>query len=418
MKTRFLILLAILILFVSMVAVVVSRKVSESTVKRLVLESARNRFSIMTWGFNAASSDVDLYSYLDFEHETMIVTSGGIPVFQYGTAKLNPGSGNIARFEKNSGGYKFLFLVDFEAELSERLYPVKIAIYSIGLVYAVLFAVFGWIFVTMVANPITKMADTIDHITSRNLRVRLPIPRRKDEFHKLVTTFNALLDDIFSTYERQAQLTEDLTHDIATPVQIMEGYRQLIERHGDNPGVEKEFMEALKVQLARLRSMTEALRDSLAAERARRVERADATAITARNINCYRELHPDIVFVGTIATGVSLGVAPEDFERIETILIDNAVKYGREGGKVEVELSPLYLTVRDYGMGIAPEERKSIFDRYHRSPGAAGMGPGSGIGLAILRRFSEEYGFAIEVESELGEGSTFRLRFQDPNPCR
>jgi signal transduction histidine kinase len=74
--------------------------------------------------------------------------------------------------------------------------------------------------------------------------------------------------------------------------------------------------------------------------------------------------------------------------------------------------------VRDFGIGIAPEERKAVFDRYHRSPGTAGMGPGSGIGLAILRRFSEEYGLGIELESELGKGSTFRLRFRDPNPCR
>jgi len=418
MKTRFLALLAILIVFVSLIAAVVSRKTSESTIKRLVLESAKNRFSIMTWGFNAASSDVDLYSYLDFEHETMIVTSGGMPIFQYGTAKLNPGSGNLARFEKSSGGYKFLFLVDFEAELADRLYPVTVTIYTIGAVYAALFAVFGWIFVNMVSNPITKLADTIEHITSRNLKVRLPTPRRKDELRMLVTTFNSMLDDIAATYERQVHLAEDLTHDIATPVQIMEGYRQLIERHGESPAVTKEFMEAIKVQLARLRAMTDALRDSLAAERARRVERADASSITARNLIYYREFHPDILFVGTIAPGVSLGVAPEDFERIENILIDNAVKYGREGGKVEIELAPLFLSVRDFGIGIAPEERKAVFDRYHRSPGTAGMGPGSGIGLAILRRFSEEYGFGIELESELGKGSTFRLRFRDPNPCR
>ena len=418
MKARFLVLLLTLVLLVSVVAVVVSRRTAESSLRHMVLESAKNRLSLIAWGFNAATQDVDLYSYLEFDHEMLIVKAAGMPVFQYGTALLNASAPGIARFERTMGGYDFVLLVDLEAELAERFYPVTATIYTICAIFALLFAVTGLVFVNMMANPIARMAETVERITSRNLNVRLPVPARKDELRKLVVTFNAMLDDIASTYVRQVRFIEDLTHDIATPVQIMEGFRQLAERHGDNRGLAAEFMEAAKVQLARLRSMTETLRDSLAAERVRRVERADATAITARNLSYYRELHPDIEFTGSIAQGVRFAVAPEDFERIEGILVDNAVKYGRSGGRVEITLERDRLSVRDFGVGILPEERQAIFERYHRSPGAEALGPGSGIGLSILRRFSEEYGFAIEVDSEPGAGSTFSLLFRDPSAAR
>jgi len=418
MKARFLVILLTLVLLVSVVALVVSKRTTESSLRRLVLESAEHRLSLIAWGFNATTQDVDLYSYLEFEHETMTVKKAGMPVFQYGTAFFNVSKPGVARFERTMGGYNFVLLVDLEAELADRFYPVTMTIYTICGIFALLFAVTGLVFVNMLANPIARMAETVERITSRNLNVRLPVPSRKDELRKLVVTFNAMLDDIASTYVRQVRLIEDLTHDIATPVQIMEGFRQLAERHGNNPGLMAEFMEAAKVQLRRLRSMTETLRDSLAAERVRRVERADATAITTRNLSYYRELHPDIEFMGSIAKGVHFAVAPEDFERIEGILVDNAVKYGRSGGKVEITLKRDRLCVRDFGVGIPPEERQAIFERYHRSPGAETMGPGSGIGLSILRRFSEEYGFRIEVDSELGSGSTFRLLFRDPSAAR
>jgi signal transduction histidine kinase len=411
LKSRFIILLAALILFVSLAAISLSGKISEVSVERLVRESAEQRFSLMVWGFSAPSSDVDLYSYLNFEHESMIVTSGSLPVFQYGTAGIDPGNPRLARFERISGGYDFLFLVDIEAELAARLYPVRMSIYITGAIYALFFALFGWIFVSMVADPITDMAATIEQITSRNLKVRLPVPRRKDEFRRLVATFNGMLDDIAATSERQRQLAEDLIHDIATPVQIMEGYRQLIERHGASADITDEFLETSRVQLARLREMTDQLRGALAAERARRVEKADASGITARNLQYYRELHPAMRFNAQIDENVSFGIAPEDLERIEHILLDNAVKYGKSGGRVDISLDADSFSVRDYGIGITPEERNAIFERYHRSPGTTRNEPGSGIGLAILTRFSEEYGFRIELESEPGEGSTFRLRF-------
>ena len=418
MKRRFLLLLLGLIAVVSLIAIGVSRLASARTIEHFLSESAEQRFSLIVLGFGSSASDLDLYSYVDFDNEQITVTSEGIIVLQYGSARVDTARGDLLRLRREHNGYRFELVSDIAAQRAPYVQTVGATTVSIAAVYAVLFAIFGWIFVSMVADPVSRMAGTLETITTRNLKVRLPVPRAKDELHTLVVTLNAMLDDIAATWERQVQLVEDTTHDIATPVQIMDGYRQLIERHGSDPALIAEYLETTRVQLARLRDMTGQLRDSLARERVRRVERADATAITERNIHYYRGLHPDIRFHGDVARGVSFGIAPEDFERIEHILIDNAVKYGRGGGRIEIRLGPREFSVRDYGIGIPPEDREHIFERYRRAPGSERMSSGSGIGLAILTRFAREYGFRIDLESEPGKGSLFTLHFRDPTPRR
>lgn len=418
MKRRFLLLLLGLIAVVSLIAIGVSRLASARTIEHFLSESAEQRFSLIVLGFGSSASDLDLYSYVDFDNEQITVTSEGIIVLQYGSARVDTARGDLLRLRREHNGYRFELVSDIAAQRAPYVQTVGATTVSIAAVYAVLFAIFGWIFVSMVADPVSRMAGTLETITTRNLKVRLPVPRAKDELHTLVVTLNAMLDDIAATWERQVQLVEDTTHDIATPVQIMDGYRQLIERHGSDPALIAEYLETTRVQLARLRDMTGQLRDSLARERVRRVERADATAITERNIHYYRGLHPDIRFHGDVARGVSFGIAPEDFERIEHILIDNAVKYGRGGGRIEIRLGPREFSVRDYGIGIPPEDREHIFERYRRAPGSERMSSGSGIGLAILTRFAREYGFRIDLESEPGKGSLFTLHFRDPRPRR
>jgi two-component system sensor histidine kinase ArlS len=414
MKRHFLALLVVLLALVSLATILVSNYATGRSLEKLIMERAANRLSIAVWGFNATSADVDLYSYIEFDYEVLSISKNGFPIFQYGSAALDPGDPGIRRIERRSGSYDFTLLLDFRAEFDKYIEPIRMTIRIIAAVYAILFAVFGWIFIGIVANPIAGLAQVMVKISSRNLRVRIPLPSRRDEIRQLIGTFNAMMDDIAGTYERQVQFVEDMTHDIATPVQILEGYRQLIERHGASPGLVDEYLEASKVQLARLRDMTVSFKNALAVERIRRVEWADASSITDRNAVYYRELHPEIAIVADIGRDISFPVAPEDLERIEHILLDNAVKYGRDGGRIEIHLGPREFRVRDFGPGIPEAEKGAIFERYHRAPDAARGGAGSGIGLAILKRFSEEYGFGISLESKEGEGSTFTLRFQDP----
>ena len=97
-------------------------------------------------------------------------------------------------------------------------------------------------------------------------------------------------------------------------------------------------------------------------------------------------------------------------------LLDNALKYSPERKDVTISLAggpdAAVIAVEDRGMGIGPKERERIFEAFFRSPGAVAYDPtGVGLGLTIVRHIMDAHGGRVEVESEPGQGSVFRLVF-------
>jgi two-component system sensor histidine kinase ResE len=104
----------------------------------------------------------------------------------------------------------------------------------------------------------------------------------------------------------------------------------------------------------------------------------------------------------------------EDFERLISNLLENAVKYTPPQGKVQLQLTlgdhELQIMVSDNGIGIPPEALPRIFDEFFRAKNAKEMGQeGTGLGLSLVKHIVERYGGKIEVNSKLGEGSTFKV---------
>jgi signal transduction histidine kinase len=106
---------------------------------------------------------------------------------------------------------------------------------------------------------------------------------------------------------------------------------------------------------------------------------------------------------------------PERLEQVMDNLLNNAVKFTPRGGQVtvRVQLRQMYavqIEVTDTGIGIPPADMPYLFSRFHRGENVAGQAvPGTGLGLHIAEAIIKEHGGHIEVESEVGKGSTFRF---------
>jgi signal transduction histidine kinase len=413
MKQRFLLFLFLIILLSAGTSIVLSEFAVRKNVERMILERARDRLAAIVWSYGAMSTDVDVYSYINYERELLTVRKDRVIIFQYGTARLDLDAPTTRTLSDRTGAYEFTLNLDFDAATEEYFHLVWTAARISAGIFSLFFAVFGWIFIRALVDPVSRLAATMVEITSRNLRIRVPLPRRRDEMYRLIKTFNSMLDEIADSYERRIRFVEDTAHDIATPVQILEGYRQLIERHGRTETLVDEYLRVSKVELLRLREMAVSLKDLRAAERRRSAEPVDATRITEGIVGNYRELFPDLRFEVRLDAAVFLKIDEVDLERIENILLDNAVKYGGSGGRVEIELDTGRFTVRDFGGGMSGEDAEKAFDRYHRGARALSHCSGSGLGLAILKTFAEEYGFRIEMDNRPGEGCSFSLRFDE-----
>ena len=105
-------------------------------------------------------------------------------------------------------------------------------------------------------------------------------------------------------------------------------------------------------------------------------------------------------------------------ERVIANLLTNALKYSPENTAVRARVirrgSEVELAVIDHGIGIAPESLRKLFDRYYRTETAQASASGLGLGLYITRLIVESHGGRVEVSSEVGRGSTFRLFLPSP----
>jgi two-component system phosphate regulon sensor histidine kinase PhoR len=104
---------------------------------------------------------------------------------------------------------------------------------------------------------------------------------------------------------------------------------------------------------------------------------------------------------------------PQQIVRMLRNLMSNAIKYTPEGGHIWLRMDQINgemrLTVSDTGIGIAPEDRPRIFDRFYRATEATHMSPGTGLGLAIIKEIVDLHDGRIEVDSTVGQGSTFTV---------
>ena len=113
------------------------------------------------------------------------------------------------------------------------------------------------------------------------------------------------------------------------------------------------------------------------------------------------------------AEGLTALMNPQLIVHAVVNLVDNAVKYGPEGGVITVSACDVgdfvEITVSDHGPGIAPRHQSRVFERFYRVDGVSRIKKGSGLGLAIVKHIALSQGGDIRVESEIGAGSAFRL---------
>lgn len=210
-------------------------------------------------------------------------------------------------------------------------------------------------------------------------------------------------------------LIDIIAHDLKTPIGVVKGYLQVIEKVGELSDLQKTCADKAYQALQRMEAMINDLIEysRLEAGEPLRQELIDLRAVAQDAC--------DLVELETQARGITVHVAIDDsagsimgdpglFHHALYNLVSNAVKYNRDDGEVWITFRRqgrvLRGDVRDTGQGIAPQDKGRVFDRFFRSRRGQER-EGSGLGLAITRLIIQRHGGQIWVESEPGRGSTF-----------
>jgi signal transduction histidine kinase len=280
------------------------------------------------------------------------------------------------------------------------------------------FALFvGILLARNLTRPLRDLTGAIHAMTSGQLKQEVPV-RSNDELGELTQAFNRLSADLTHSNELRRQMTADIAHDLRTPLTVVNAYID-----GLRDGVFKptpERFEAMHAEMAHLQRLVDDLRT---------LSLADAGELPMQRVPVAYPALLDRLAAAYApqaqARGIALQVSTEpglpdtfaDPERMIQVLgnlVSNALRYTPPGGQITLSARPrggaIALAVQDTGAGIAPEALPHVFDRFYRGDPARNQeGDESGLGLAIAKSITEAHGGKIEVESELGQGTTFTV---------
>ena len=268
-------------------------------------------------------------------------------------------------------------------------------------------------------RPVQTLTQTAAGIArSRDFGRRVPAGKSRDELGRLADTFNDMLAALERAYEAQKRFVADASHELRAPLTAIQGNLELLERHPDASPAERE--EAVGEASREARRLSQLVADLLA------LARADAgSALRRQKVELDRIVLEALTTVRHISRGQNVELAalepalvegdPDRLKELSLILLDNAIKYTPPGEQVILNLcrhdGTAELTVRDTGVGIAPDDIPKVFERFYRADPARARDPGgTGLGLPIARWIAETHGGEIELHSKPNQGTTVAVR--------
>ncbi|MFS0728046.1 ATP-binding protein [Paenibacillus sp. 1P07SE] len=269
----------------------------------------------------------------------------------------------------------------------------------------------------LLLRPLRAMATTIRKVRQEGWQERMPVTGSRDEMDTLMLMFNEMMDDVGRSFDRQRQFTQDASHELRTPIAIVEGHLSMLRRWGaSDPEVLQESLKASGEEIARLRRLVEELLtltriEELPPERGHGLE--DAGAALESILHKVRDVylsHP-LELTAAGLNGLSLTITGEHLEQLLIILLDNAANYSPAGNPIRITCSGeawgMQLEVADQGIGISEADLPFIFDRFYRADKArSGDMRGTGLGLSIAKRLTEQAGGSIIARSEESKGTS------------
>lgn len=272
--------------------------------------------------------------------------------------------------------------------------------------------ILGYIISKKMLKPISDITRTAESISINNLQKRIEADGPDDELKMLSNTFNNMINRLQKSFDRQVQFVSDASHELKTPIAVINGYANLLDRWG------KEDKEALEKSIYAIKQETENMADLV--ERLLLIAKGDSgTQKIEKKKFFLNELIDEVVGESKLIASkhiissanndiVSIVADYNMLKQMLRILIDNSIKFSPRQSTIDIssELhgSKVRITVSDTGIGIPEKEIERIFDRFYTvDKSRSKEKSGTGLGLSIAKWIVDMHDGTIEVESEEGK---------------
>ncbi|MCA9948064.1 MAG: HAMP domain-containing protein [Anaerolineales bacterium] len=297
-----------------------------------------------------------------------------------------------------------------------------------GLPLALLLAGTGGYFLAgRTLRPIDDITRTAQVIHASDLKQRLHHVGPADEVGRLADTFDAMLDRLEAAFIRERRFTGDAAHELRTPLTALKGRIGVTLSQPRQPQQYVDTLQEMEGQVDRLIRLSSDLLFMARLDQgqmAQQWERIDVQDFLGAMVDQIQPLAAAkaIVISQTIPTALTLQGDMDLLIRLFLNLLDNAVKYTPENGRITIhanqDTTDLRITITDTGPGIATEHLPYLFERFYRVETARSRNGteagGAGLGLAIAHEIARAHGAQLQVDSQLDQGTTFIIIFPLP----
>ena len=303
------------------------------------------------------------------------------------------------------------FLVAYRIQLHEqRLRELRLLILlSLSFVVAIAF-VLGYLLAGLLVKQVTDLAERVKLLAPGDKKtITLTKPEMDEEVAQLAHALDDYQNRIQRMLQREQEFTANISHELRTPITTILTSCELLEAEADLS--EKVRLRVKRIELATTR-MGEQLQALLFLAREQALGVMEPVAIAECVKDAVEPLYPEIqrknlTIEVNIMPNTVITLNRQALHTALTNLLRNAIQYTTKGF-VRVEYHDHHLSIIDSGIGIEPAFVPLLYERFFRG---STQSEGLGIGLPIVKRICNHYGWKIDVESEPGRGSTFQIIF-------
>lgn len=302
----------------------------------------------------------------------------------------------------------------------------------------------GYLIARRTLDPISRITEAAGTISEgRDLTCRIGLPPGRDEVSRLANAFDHMFERLEQSFEAEKQFTSDASHELRTPTTVILAQCSYAKRHADSAEEYREAIEVIERQARRMSSLIEHLLDMTRLEQGTQrlhLERLDLSEMVRVLCEEQDTGSRGISISAEAAEGIVIHADPFLISRVILNLLDNARKYGKEGGHIILRLFPAsnmgigpdadqanpsdeaiclnaasdcgklaVLQVEDDGIGIEPEELDKIWQRFYQVSASRQCNSGLGLGLSMVRQIVRLHGGEVKAASTFGQGSCFTV---------
>jgi two-component system, OmpR family, heavy metal sensor histidine kinase CusS len=283
----------------------------------------------------------------------------------------------------------------------------------------------AWFLAQRALRPVTVLTGTAERVTARGLDQRIPAMPRDEEFNRLITVFNEMMDRLEKSFQQATRFSADASHELKTPLARLQAeLEQALETApADSP--QQEVYSSLLDEISRLKAIVQKLLLLSLADAGQLQLKHEPVNLTCMLENVIEDCQAQastLTVEQSLTPEVQINADPDLLEQALQNLATNAIKYNHANGRIRFELEQepgqVLIRVMNTGPGIVPADRERIFERFYRAdPSRSDRVDGVGLGLSLAREIIRAHGGDLILENTPDGLTSFAVRLP-PAPGR